>query len=78
MVNRFRIAGAVVVFSLLALMANPHALMGQALITEKFSNAPLVESLNLISKKYAVKVAFDNEALSGYNINARFTNEPVE
>lgn len=78
MVNRFRIAGAVVVFSLLALMAIPHALMGQALITEKFSNAPLVESLNLISKKYAVKVAFDNEALSGYNINARFTNEPVE
>lgn len=77
MVGRLRIYGACV-FILLMLMASPHTLLGQALVSERFNSTPLVETLNLIGRKYAIKIAFDNEAVSGYYINARFTNEPVE
>lgn len=63
----------VIVFSIAT-----NKLYSQARITEKFVNTPLIEVLDLISKKYGVKLAYDNALVLGVTINSSFKKDPVD
>ncbi len=55
-----------------------NSLFSQALITDKFDNKPLVEVLELLTKKYEIKLAYDNKLVQSSFVTASFINEPVE
>ncbi|BDX37251.1 TonB-dependent receptor [Tenuifilaceae bacterium CYCD] len=66
---KYRIAKLLLVFFF---TATSFSVFAQVSVTEKFENAPLIESLDLISKKYGVKIAYDNASVLGVTINASF------
>ncbi|HPV56999.1 MAG TPA: hypothetical protein PKW61_07725, partial [Tenuifilaceae bacterium] len=45
-------------------------LFAQERITEKFNNISLSAALDLITKKYGVKIAFDNAVVEGVTVSA--------
>lgn len=63
---------------ILLVVFSSNAVFSQIRITEKFENAPLIESLDLISKKYGVKLAYDNALVIGITVNINFKKESVD
>lgn len=64
-------------FLMVSLISINGALFAQVKVTESFENAPLIETLDIISKKYSVKLAYDNAAVVGITVNMRFKKENV-
>ncbi|HOZ14078.1 MAG TPA: carboxypeptidase-like regulatory domain-containing protein [Tenuifilaceae bacterium] len=50
-------------------------LFAQERITEKFNNIPLSAALDLITKKYGVKIAFDNAVVEGVFVSANIKKD---
>ncbi|MGE0077677.1 MAG: carboxypeptidase-like regulatory domain-containing protein [Bacteroidales bacterium] len=53
-------------------------LYAQVKVTEKFENTPLIESLDILSKKYTVKIAYDNAVVVGITVNVNFKRESID
>lgn len=66
------------VLLMLFLVFNSNSLFSQVRISEKFVNTPLIESLDLLSKKYGVKLAYDNAVVSDVFVNVNLRRETVE
>ena len=52
-----------------------NGLFAQQRITEKFNNIPLSTALDLITKKYGVKIAFDNSVVEGVVVSTNIKKD---
>ena len=59
---------------LLLLLCFSMAGFAQKSVNENFVNTPLIDVLSLLTNKYSVKVAFDNDIVSGITVNVKLVN----
>lgn len=65
-------------FTLLLLISGHYISYSQTRISEKFVNKQLGEVLELISKNYNVKLAYDNTLVSSIVVSGSFRNVPID
>ncbi|MHC1703730.1 MAG: carboxypeptidase-like regulatory domain-containing protein [Tenuifilaceae bacterium] len=67
-----------ILFSFLLLVIGHYTAFSQTKITEKFDNKSLQEVLEMISKNYKVKLAYDNSLVSYIIVSGSFRNELID